>query len=58
MVARQMEEEHDLRKVHVIQQTELLKKLMEEAQVLQLKELDVRQERLVCLWALNLVSIC
>ena len=45
MVARQMTEEHELKKSHVTQQSELLKRLMEEAQVLQLKELDARQDR-------------
>lgn len=45
MVARQMVEEHEMRKSHVIQQSDLLKKLMEDAQLLQIKELEVRQER-------------
>ena len=46
MVARQMSEEHELKKGHVVQQTDLLKKLLEEAQVAQIKEMEVRQDRL------------
>ena len=45
LVARQMTEEHEIRKTHVLQQTELLKKLIEDAQAVQLKEMELRQER-------------
>ena len=45
MVARQMTEEHELRKGHVSQQSELLKTLMDVAQAGQLKELEARQDR-------------
>ena len=45
MVARQLGEEHEINKEHVLQQRELLKKLMEEAQVLQNKELELRQDK-------------
>ena len=45
MVFGQMTEEHELLKTHVLQQSELLKKLMEELQSLQVKDLQFRQER-------------
>ena len=45
MVMRQMAEEHELLKTHVSQLSDLLKELMEDAQDLQLKELELRQEK-------------
>jgi phosphatidylinositol phospholipase C, beta len=45
MVMRQMADEHDLLKSHVSQLTDLLRELMEDAQDLQLKELEIRQEK-------------
>lgn len=47
MVMRQMAEEHEMLKAHVGQLTELLRELMEDAQDLQMKELELRQEKLV-----------
>ena len=46
-MSRQMTEEHEIRKIHVTQQTELMKKLMEDAQTTQLKEMELRQVRLI-----------
>ncbi len=45
MIARQRLEEHELTKVHVAQQKELLRRLMEEAQAVQVRELELRQDR-------------
>ena len=45
MVSRQMTEEHELKKEHIKQQSELLRQLMETAQNLQLKDMEARQER-------------
>ncbi|XP_060577835.1 1-phosphatidylinositol 4,5-bisphosphate phosphodiesterase beta-4-like isoform X1 [Ruditapes philippinarum] len=45
MVLRQLNEEHDLKKEHIVQQNECLRKLLHEAHTGQLKELEVRQER-------------
>ncbi|KAL4237357.1 1-phosphatidylinositol 4 [Mactra antiquata] len=45
MVLRQLTEEHDLKREHIVQQNDCLRKLLIEAQSVQLKELDVRQER-------------
>lgn len=45
MVYGLMTEEHELLKCHILQQSELLKKLLEESQNLQLKDLEFRQER-------------
>jgi len=45
MVMRQMAEEHELLRTHISQLSDLLKELMEDAQDLQLKELELRQER-------------
>ena len=45
MVMRQMAEEHELLKTHISQLSDLLKELMEDAQDLQLKELELRQEK-------------
>jgi phosphatidylinositol phospholipase C, beta len=45
MVMRQMAEEHEMLKAHVGQLTELLRELMEDAQDLQMKELELRQEK-------------
>ena len=45
MVMRQMDEEHELLKTHISQLSDLLKELMEDAQDLQLKELELRQEK-------------
>lgn len=47
MVVRQVTEEHGLRKEHVLQQCDLLKRLNEEAQQEQLKDLEARQDRSV-----------
>ena len=47
MVMRQMAEEHEMLKSHVSQLTELVRELMEDAQDLQLKELEMRQEKYV-----------
>ena len=47
MVMRQMAEEHEMLKAHVGQLTELLRELMEDAQDLQMKELELRQEKYV-----------
>jgi phosphatidylinositol phospholipase C beta len=45
LVSRQLNEEHEVRKEHAVQQGELLKKLLEEAQIFQLKDLEQRQDR-------------
>jgi len=45
MVMRQMADEHELLKTHISQLADLLKELMEDAQDLQLKELELRQEK-------------
>jgi len=45
MVMRQMAEEHELLKSHISQLSDLLKELMEDAQDLQLKELEFRLEK-------------
>ena len=45
MVMRQMAEEHEQLKTHVSQLAELLKELLEDAQDLQMKELELRQEK-------------
>ncbi|XP_064623819.1 1-phosphatidylinositol 4,5-bisphosphate phosphodiesterase beta-4-like isoform X4 [Lineus longissimus] len=45
LVSRQMQEEHDVRKEHAVQQGDLLKKLLEDAQIFQLKDLEQRQDR-------------
>ena len=45
MLERHGEEEHELRKTHVQQQTESYKGLMEDAQAAQVKELEARQDR-------------
>ena len=45
MASRQMDEEHELRKGHVVEQTTLLKSLMEQAQAGALKELEGRHDR-------------
>lgn len=45
MVSRQKGEEHELKRAHVLQQSELLKKLLEDAQVVQKKELELRHDR-------------
>lgn len=45
MVVRQMTEEHELWREHIIQQNETLSKLLEDAQREQLSELESRQER-------------
>ena len=47
MAQRQLTEEHELTKLHVSQQTELLQRLMESVQAKQMRDLDVRQERYV-----------
>ena len=48
MVSRQLLEEHNLKKVHVQQQSEALVALMNDAQCSQLKELELKHER--CGW--------
>ncbi|KAL5008396.1 hypothetical protein ScPMuIL_013977 [Solemya velum] len=45
MVLRQVAEEHAFRKEQIVQQNEALKKLLEEAQQEQLRDLDCRQDR-------------
>ncbi len=45
MVARQMTEEHDMKKAHLLQQTEILKGLIDTVQAAQVKELEARQDR-------------
>lgn len=45
MITRHISEEHELRKNHIIEQCDALRKLMEEAQQGQVKELEARQER-------------
>lgn len=45
MVMRQLTEEHDIKKEHIVQQHECLRKLLVDAQAGQLKELEVKQER-------------
>ena len=45
MVMRQMADEHELLKTHITQLSDLLKELMEDAQDLQMKELELRQEK-------------
>ena len=47
MVMRQVTEEHDAKKEHIVQQNECLRKLLQAAQQEQLKELEVKQERYV-----------
>jgi len=71
MVMRQMAEEHEMLKSHICQLSDLLKELMEDAQDLQLKELELRQEKyagntyvklyfiwtVCCLWCLGQLSL-
>lgn len=45
MVLRQLTEEHDIRKEQIVQQNECLRKLLLDAQMGQLKELEIKQER-------------
>ena len=45
MVARQIAEEHEVKRSHVLQQAELLKTLLEAAQVTQCKDLEIKQDR-------------
>ena len=47
MVSKQMLEEHELKNAHIQQQRELLQQLMTDAQLCQLKELEIRHEKLV-----------
>jgi hypothetical protein len=44
---RQLVEEHEIRKAHIAQQNDLLKKLFEDVKQEQIKELDARHERCV-----------
>ena len=44
---RQLVEEHEIRKTHITQQNDLLKKLFEDVKQEQIKELDARHERSV-----------
>jgi len=45
MVLRQLVEEHDGKKDHIVHQHECLRKLLIDAQTAQLKELEVKQDR-------------
>ena len=45
MVARQIAEEHEIKRSHVLQQAELLKTLLQAAQVTQCKDLEIKQDR-------------
>jgi len=45
MVMRQMADEHELLKAHITQLADLLRELMEDAQDLQMKDLELRQEK-------------
>lgn len=45
MVSKQMLEEHELKNAHIQQQGELLQQLMTDAQLCQLKELEMRHEK-------------
>lgn len=47
MVAKQMKEEHELRKEHVAQQTTLLKTLMQAAHCAQKQEFELQKEKQV-----------
>jgi len=47
MVMRQMADEHELLKAHITQLADLLRELMEDAQDLQMKDLELRQEKYV-----------
>jgi len=59
MVMRQMADEHELLKTHISQLSDLLKELMEDAQDLQLKELELRHEKYsdIVVQSINLVEI-
>ena len=41
---RQLVEEHEIRKAHIAQQNDLLKKLFEDVKQEQIKELDARHD--------------
>ena len=45
MLKRHLEEEHEMKQLHVQQQSEIYKTLMEEAHVNQEKELENRQDK-------------
>ena len=45
MVVRHMNERHELMREHVLQQNELLARLMEDAQKEQMAELKARQDK-------------
>ena len=45
MLERQLQEEHDLNKAHILQQNSTVTKLLEEAHQSQLKELETKQDR-------------
>lgn len=47
MGCRQLNEEHEMRKLHLAQQNDLLKKLFDDVKQEQIKELEARHERLV-----------
>ena len=49
LVARQRNEEHDMRKGHVVQQSDILKQLMGSMQAQHLRDLEMRQDRYVLL---------
>ena len=45
MVARQIAEEHEVKRSHVLQQAEILKTLLEGAQVTQCRDLEIKQDK-------------
>lgn len=45
MVARQIAEEHDIKRTHVLQQAEILKSLLETAQATQCRDLEIKQDK-------------
>lgn len=45
MVARQIAEEHDMKRTHVLQEAEVLKSLLETAQTTQCKDLEIKQDK-------------
>ena len=45
MVARQIAEEHEMKRSHVLQQAEILKTLLETAQTTQCRDLEIKQDK-------------
>ena len=45
MNSRQIAEEHEIKRSHILQQAEVLKTLLETAQATQCKDLEIKQDR-------------